>query len=53
MKKKNSIKKDNNFHRYSINERIVEVKMCIILCAKNIISGEKVKIFANYYNRND
>jgi molecular chaperone DnaK (HSP70) len=40
-----------------INERIALVKMvfssCISVSAKNIISGKKVKINANYYNRND
>ena len=40
-----------------MNERIAEVKMefssCITIKAKNIISGEEIKIMANYYNRKD
>ena len=39
------------------NERIAEVKMefssCITIKAKNIISGEEIKIMANYYNRKE
>ena len=39
------------------NERVVEVRMefssCITVKAKNTISGEEIKILANYYNRND
>ena len=38
-------------------ERIFELKMefgsCITVSGKNLVSGEKIKIFANYYNRND
>jgi hypothetical protein len=26
---------------------------CITVSAKNVLSGEEVKITANYYNRND
>ena len=38
-------------------ERRFELKMefgsCITVSGKNLVSGEKIKIFANYYNRND
>ena len=38
-------------------ERIFELKMefgsCITVSGKNLVTGEKIKIFANYYNRND
>ena len=39
------------------DQRIAEVKMkfssCITISAKNKLSGEKITITANYYNRND
>ena len=38
-------------------KRVFELKMefgsCITVSGKNLVSGEKIKIFANYYNRND
>ena len=40
-----------------IQERKASCKMvfssCITVSAKNVLSGEEVKIIANYYNRND
>ena len=37
--------------------RFFELKMefgsCITVSGKNLNSGEKIKVFANYYNRND
>ena len=43
-----------NIPRY---ERIFELRMefgsCITVSGKNVVTGEKLKIFANYYNRND
>ena len=38
-------------------KRLFELKMefgsCITVSAKNLVTGERIKIFANYYNRND
>ena len=40
-----------------LEERKATCKMvfssCITVSAKNVLSGEEVKIIANYYNRND
>ena len=46
--------KETNIPR---EERFFEFRMkfgsCITVSGKNLVSGEKIKIFANYYNRND
>ena len=38
-------------------KRVFELKMefgsCITVSAKNLVTKESIKMFANYYNRND